>query len=103
MLLFYKRNVYNYGEVMAFSLYCLIDEDSGIFSLGLLEKQLSEYFSKTGIFSVEYEEDPFNPLDKHLRFSWEDWWMLIFYETGQNVIDDSRIIANYIDSNQADV
>lgn len=28
--------------------------------------------------------------------------MLIFYETGQNVIDDSRIIANYIDSNQAD-
>lgn len=102
MLLFFKRNVYRYGEIMAFSLYCLIDEDSGVFSLGLLEKQLSEYFSKTGIFSVEYEEDPFNPLDKHLRFSWEDWWMLIFYETGQNVIDDSRIIANYVDSNQAD-
>lgn len=87
---------------MAFSLYCLIDESSGDFSLQFLEKQLSVYFSKTGDFSIEYEDDPFDPLDKHLRFSWGNWWMLIFYETGQHVIDDSREIASYIDSNQVD-
>lgn len=87
---------------MAFSLYCLLDESSGDFSLEFLERQLGGYFSKIGDFSIEYDEDPFDPLDKHLRFSWGSWWMLIFYETGQHVIDDSREIANYIDSNQVD-
>lgn len=87
---------------MAFSLYCLIDKSSKDLSLELLAEQLRECFSKTDGFSLEYEEDPFDSSEKHLLLSWGEWWTRVFYETGQHVVDDSREIANYVDSDRAD-
>ncbi|KKW81453.1 hypothetical protein AAV96_03380 [Acinetobacter sp. AG1] len=77
---------------MAFSLYCLINENSEDFPLTLLEKKLSERFSKMEGLQIGYEEDPFDASEKHLRFSWDMWCILVFYETGQHVIDDSMEI-----------
>jgi hypothetical protein len=83
---------------MAFSLYCLINENSNDFSLELLEKQLQERFSKMEGFYLEYEEDSFDPLEKYLRLSWGGWWILVFYENGQYVVDDSKEIQKMASS-----
>ncbi|MDR7017759.1 hypothetical protein [Acinetobacter sp. 3657] len=88
---------------MAFSLYCLINENSNKFSLELIEKELRQCFSKTSKFDLEYEEDPFDCSDKHLVLSWGDWWIKVFYETGQNVIEDSIEISTYTDSDKASI
>lgn len=80
---------------MAFSLYCLINENSESFSLEFFEEGLRKCFSKTEGLSLSYEEDPFDPSNKHLLLSWESWWIKFFYETGQYVIDDSLEIATH--------
>ena len=80
---------------MAFSLYCLINENSDSFSLEFFEKELRKCFSKTEGLSLNYEKDPFDPSNKHLLLSWEGWWIKFFYETGQHVIDDSLEIATH--------
>ena len=80
---------------MAFSLYCLINENSESFSLEFFEEGLRKCFSKTKGLSLTYDEDPFDPSNKHLLLSWESWWIKFFYETGQHVIDDSLEIATH--------
>lgn len=80
---------------MSFSLYCLINGNSDSFSLEFFEKELRKCFSKIEGLSLSYEEDPFDPSNKHLLLSWEGWWIKFFYETGQHVIDDSLEIATH--------
>ncbi|MBP9787465.1 MAG: hypothetical protein KBC72_07850 [Acinetobacter sp.] len=86
---------------MAFSLYCLLNENSNQFSLQFLETELTSCFSKTTGFNVQYEEDPLDSSEKHLLLSWENWWIRVFYETGQHIIDDSIKIATYAEPSRA--
>ena len=86
---------------MAFSLYCLLNENLNQFSLQFLEKELTSCFSKTTGFNVQYEEDSFDSYEKHLFLSWANWWIRVFYETGQHIIDDSMKIATYAEPSRA--
>lgn len=84
---------------MAFSLYCLINENSNRFSIEFFKKELKKYFSKMEGLSLSYEEDPFDSSNIHLLLSWEGWWIRFFYETGQHVIDDSVEVAKHAKKN----
>ena len=39
------------------------------------------------------EQDPFNPSEKNLHLTWDDWWARVFLESGPEVLTHSAEIA----------
>lgn len=87
---------------MSFSLYCLMSSELNSLSLNVIEQQLRYWFSKTSNFHIEYEEDPFDPLEKRLLLSWGKWWIRVFFEVGLNVLEYSKELSKYANAEDLD-
>jgi hypothetical protein len=87
---------------MSFSLYCLMSSELNSLSLKVIEQQLKYRFSKTSNFRIEYEEDPFDPLEKRLLLSWGKWWIRVFFDVGLNVLEYSKELSKYANAEDID-
>ena len=87
---------------MSFSLYCLMNSELNSLSLNVIEQQLRYWFSKTSNFHIEYEGDPFDPLEKRLLLSWGKWWIRVFFEVGLNVLEYSKELSKYANTEDLD-
>lgn len=87
---------------MSFSLYCLMSSELNSLSLKVIEQQLKYRFSKTSNFRIEYEEDPFDPLEKRLLLSWGKWWIRVFFEIGLNALEYSKDLSKYANAEDLD-
>ncbi len=83
---------------MSFSLYCPIVDEASDLSIDSLEVLLRDYFSAVHGFHIEREEDPFGGEGGNLLLSWDDWWIRVFYERGEDVLADSQEMANLANS-----
>ncbi len=82
---------------MSFNLLGLITKDNGNLNIELLREKLLVFFSKDSTFEIEYEEDPFDTEQQNILLKWPNWWVRVFYEQDEEVIEDSKEIASLND------
>jgi hypothetical protein len=78
---------------MAFELLGLLGEEAPELTLDSLAADFARFFSTTENFHIEQEQDPFNPSERNLHLTWNDWWTRVFLESGPDVLADSATMS----------
>ncbi|MCE2596387.1 hypothetical protein K6Y31_16440 [Motilimonas cestriensis] len=87
---------------MSFNLLGLITDGSCQLNIEKLSEQLSSFFKETENFSIEYEDDPFEEESQNLLLRWGDWWIRVFFESGELVAQSSCEIAEILPPNSVE-
>lgn len=80
---------------MSFAMYVLLDEEAPIISTESLALELEHYLRNEECFSLEFDQLPFSA-DKALLLRWDSWRVRVSYETGEEVVEDSKEIARIV-------
>lgn len=83
---------------MSWLVHVLLKTDARTLGREQLRFDFKDHFSASGLDTIEEEEDPFDPEEKNLLLTFNDWWIRVFVESGPAVCDDCRVISEQLGS-----
>jgi hypothetical protein len=59
---------------------------------------LADYFSDVEGLTLEISDNPADPNGRHLKLRWGNWSMSVYYEDGDEVLEDAMHVATLADA-----